>query len=148
MDTTVLGIAEARASLPSLVDRIGSGELDGVLIGSHRKAAVAIVPLGSRAANAPVSLAQLRRLSRLTSRLGLLSGIRNVAVFGSVARGDERAGSDVDLLVDVAPGTTLFDLAQFQDDMEQLLGTTVDVVTRASLDAERDRAILSQAVPL
>ena len=148
MDTTVLGIAEARASLPSLVDRIGSGALDGVLVGSHRKAEVAIVPVGSHIANAPVSLAQLRRLARLISRLGLLNGIRDIAVFGSVARGEERAGSDVDLLVDATSGTTLFDLAQFQDDMEQLLGTTVDVVTRASLDPERDRAILSQAVPL
>jgi predicted nucleotidyltransferase len=148
MDTTVLGIAEARASLPSLVDRIGSGALDGVLVGAHRKAEVAIVPVGERGDDAPVSLARLRRFAQLITRLGLLSGVRHVAVFGSVARGDEHAGSDVDLLIDAAPGTTLFDLAQFQTDIEQLLGTKVDVVTRASLDPERDRAILSQAVLL
>jgi predicted nucleotidyltransferase len=145
---TVLGIAEARASLPSLVDRIASGELGRVLVGAHRKAEVAIVPLDSQVNDAPVSLAQLRRFSRLISRLGTLSGIERVAAFGSVARGDAHPGSDVDLLVDAAPGTTYFDLAQFQADMEQLLGTSVDVVTRASLDAQRDRSILSQAVPL
>lgn len=49
-------------------------------------------------------------------------GVANLRVFGSVAMGLDRDGSDLDLLVDAAPGVTLFDLGGLQDELEQLLG--------------------------
>jgi len=55
-------------------------------------------------------------------------GASNVRLFGSVARGDERIGSDVDLMVDLAPGTGLLTLARLEEDLEKLLGVPVDVV--------------------
>lgn len=66
-------------------------------------------------------------------------GVTNVRIFGSVARGDDRDGSDLDLLVDLAPGTSLFDMAGIQIELEDLLGVDVDLVTNRSLK-ERMRA--------
>lgn len=60
-------------------------------------------------------------------------GVTNARVFGSVARGDDRDGSDVDLLVDLAPGTTLFDLAGIQIELEEILGVDVDLVSSAGV---------------
>ena len=75
-------------------------------------------------------------------------GARNVRVFGSVVRGDNRPDSDVDFLVEMEPGRTLFDLSGFVLDLQELLGTSVDVVTEAGLRPRiRDR-VLAEAVPL
>jgi uncharacterized protein len=72
---------------------------------------------------------------------------RQVRLFGSVARGDEREDSDIDLLVDFAPGSSLFDLLRLNRELRQLLRRPVDVVSRGGLKA-RDRAILDEAVEL
>ena len=57
----------------------------------------------------------------------------NPRVFGSVLHGTDRDGSDIDLLVDVLPGATLFDLGGLQVEMEDLLGLKVDLLTPADL---------------
>lgn len=59
----------------------------------------------------------------------LALGVTNVRVFGSTARDDTTASSDVDLLVDLLPGRTLIDLAAFRADAEAILGVAVDVAT-------------------
>ena len=75
-------------------------------------------------------------------------GACNVRVFGSVARGDADAGSDLDLLVDLEPGRSLLDLGGLQVELEELLQRAVDVVTEKGLrDRIRDR-VLAEAVPL
>jgi predicted nucleotidyltransferase len=72
----------------------------------------------------------------------------NPRIFGSVVRGDDTEGSDLDLLVDTLPGTTLFDLGGPQDRLEAALGVRVDVRTPGDL-AERIRArVLEEAKPL
>lgn len=58
--------------------------------------------------------------------------LANPRVFGSVARGADVSGSDLDLLVDPLPEATLFDLGGFQDEVEALLGVPVDVRTPAT----------------
>ena len=70
-----------------------------------------------------------------------------VAVFGSVARGDARPGSDVDLLVDFEPGASLLDHVGLFQDLEDLLGVGVDVVTRSALKPRDDR-IRDEAIDL
>ncbi len=60
-------------------------------------------------------------------------GASNVRVFGSVAKGVDKEGSDVDLLVDVRPGTSLFQFAGLQLDIEDALGMKVDLCTEAQL---------------
>lgn len=66
-------------------------------------------------------------------------GVTNPEVFGSAARGVDREGSDVDLLVDFAPGTSIIDIIGIQRELEELLGVPVDLVPRNGLK-ERVRA--------
>ena len=75
-------------------------------------------------------------------------GLRDVRVFGSVARGDAVETSDVDLLVAAGPEHTLFDLSGFALDVEEIVGRHVDVATPRGLKARiRDR-VLAEAVAL
>jgi len=75
-------------------------------------------------------------------------GARNVRVFGSAARGQATSTSDVDILVDLEPGRSLLDLGGLLDELQKLLGCSVDVVTPNTLrDHIRQRA-LQEAVPL
>lgn len=60
-------------------------------------------------------------------------GVTNAQIFGSVARGDDRPGSDLDLLVELPRGTSLFDLAGIQVELEEVLGVEVDLGTIGSL---------------
>jgi predicted nucleotidyltransferase len=60
-------------------------------------------------------------------------GVRNPRLFGSVARGDDHACSDVDILVDFSPGTSLFDILKIQDELMAVLGVEVDLIPAAGL---------------
>lgn len=76
------------------------------------------------------------------------NGVYNVRVFGSVARGEADAESDIDLLVDMEPKRSLLDLAGFLLEIEELLGCRVDAVTEKGLrDRIRER-VLKEAVVL
>lgn len=75
-------------------------------------------------------------------------GARNVRLFGSVARGDDRAGSDVDLLVDMEPDRSLLDIVGLGQDLEALLDRRVDVLTDASLHPALRERILAESRPL
>lgn len=75
-------------------------------------------------------------------------GMKNVRVFGSVARGDDRPDSDIDFLVDVEPGRSLLDLAGWVVDLEENLHTKVDVVTARSVSPYMRTAVLKEAVLL
>jgi len=72
----------------------------------------------------------------------------NARVFGSVLHGEDTDGSDLDILVDPTPETSLMDVAAIQVELQRLLGVAVDVLTPAALpDAFRNR-VLSEAVPV
>jgi predicted nucleotidyltransferase len=75
-------------------------------------------------------------------------GARNVRVFGSVARGENDAASDIDFLVDLEPGRSLFDLSGLLIDLEAMLQTEVDVVTERGLRARIRERVLREAVSL
>ena len=73
------------------------------------------------------------------------SSTRNPRVFGSVLHGTDTEGSDVDILVDALPGTTLFDLGDLHAGLEEILGVPVSLLTPAELPLGfRDR-VLSEA---
>lgn len=81
-------------------------------------------------------------------RIAAKYGARNVRLFGSVARGDDSQDSDVDFLVDLEPGRSLFDLGGLLMDLQALLACKVDVVTERGLRPRiRDR-VLKEAKPL
>ena len=96
-----------------------------------------------------VTLETLRREKKTEIvRLAALHGCRNVRVFGSVATGENRPDSDVDFLVDLDSGRTIFDLARFLGGLEDLLGTGIDVLESRSIHPYiRDR-VLAEAVGL
>jgi uncharacterized protein len=75
-------------------------------------------------------------------------GASNLRVFGSVAKGEDKEGSDLDLLVDVQPGTSLFQFAGLQLDIEGALGMKVDLCTESQLHPKLKSRILSEARPL
>ncbi len=75
-------------------------------------------------------------------------GARNVRVFGSVGRGDDTDGSDLDLLVDVPRGFTLLDMVRLQTAIEQQLGIAVDVLTANDLPARIRERVVQEARPI
>ena len=75
-------------------------------------------------------------------------GARHVRVFGSVARGEADAKSDVDFLVDMEKGRSLLDLGGLLMDLQDLLGRPVDVVTEKGLRERIRGRVLREAVPL
>lgn len=72
----------------------------------------------------------------------------NPRVFGSVLRGQDVEGSDLDLLVDALPGTTLFDLGGLQIELEELLGVPVGLVTPGDLPKKFRDQVLAEARPI
>jgi uncharacterized protein len=75
-------------------------------------------------------------------------GARNVRIFGSVARGEADTLSDLDVLVDLEPGRSLFDLGGLLADLRDLLEREVDVVTEKGLRPRIKERVLKEAVPL
>lgn len=78
-------------------------------------------------------------------RIAELHGATNVRVFGSFARGEESAGSDLHLLIDLKPGRSLLDIVAIKQDLEDLLGLRVDVVTERSVSPYLREAVMRDA---
>ncbi len=75
-------------------------------------------------------------------------GAKNVRVFGSVARGEEGPESDIDIIVEMEKGSSLLDIIAIKQDIEELLGREVDVVTEASISPYIRNEVLREAVNL
>lgn len=75
-------------------------------------------------------------------------GATNVRIFGSVARGEQTGISDLDILVEMEPGRNYLDLVALWQDLEELLGCKVDIVTEGGLSPYLRERILKEAVPL
>jgi len=75
-------------------------------------------------------------------------GVLRLRVFGSWARGDAGPDSDLDLLVNVEPGTSLLDMIGLQQDLEDLVGGKVDVLTEDGISPYVKERILAEARPL
>ena len=76
------------------------------------------------------------------------NGAYNVRIFGSVARGDSNAKSDIDFLIDMQPDRSLFDVGGLLMDLQDLLGCKVDVVTTKGLRPSIRDEVLQEAIPL
>lgn len=81
-------------------------------------------------------------------RIAAEYGARNLRVFGSAARGEDRADSDMDLLVDMDADRSLLDVVGLGQDLEELLDRKVDVLTGGSLHPALRERILAESHPL
>jgi len=92
------------------------------------------------------TLAELRARRAEILQVAARHGVSNIRVFGSVARGEANRASDVDFLVDIEKGRSLFDLGAFYADLEDLLECKIDVGTEIK-PRLRDQ-VKAEAVPL
>jgi predicted nucleotidyltransferase len=95
-----------------------------------------------------MTLEQLRKFRPEINAIARRRGIGNVRVFGSVARGDAGPESDIDFLVEVEPGRSILAVGGFLDEVSELIGKPVQVVTAAGLGGTQSRRAISEAVPL
>jgi len=90
----------------------------------------------------------LQEKRNLILKMAVEHGIQNVRVFGSVARLKDETTSDLDLLVEVEKGRSLFDLIRFKQEVENLLDVEVDVVTENAIHWSMREDVLNEAVQL
>jgi predicted nucleotidyltransferase len=93
-------------------------------------------------------LKEVRNRREAILRVAAKYGVRNVRVFGSVACGEDREVSDLDVLVEFEPGRSLLDQVGFQQDLELLLGCRVDVVAEGGNSPYLEARIRREAVAL
>ena len=99
----------------------------------------------SRTAFSPSTIPEIRTI---VLQVAQERGVRNVRIFGSFARGEQRRTSDIDLLVEMPKRSSLFDLGGLKMDLEEALGRKVDVIPDDSIKPMLRERILSEARPL
>jgi predicted nucleotidyltransferase len=104
--------------------------------------------LGMSTEAAPIDLDDLRGRRDEILRYAASRGARNVRVFGSTARRETGNGSDVDLLVEMEPGRSLLDLVGLWQDLEDLLGAHVDLLSDGGVSPHLRERIYAEAVQL
>ncbi len=95
-----------------------------------------------------VTIDELRARRDEIEQIAARHGVTQVRVFGSVARGEADSSSDLDLLVDVSPGHSLWDLTDFALDVEEMLGVFTQVATVKGLKERIRERVLAEAVVL
>ncbi len=124
-------------TLAALIDAAGYELIIGVRR-QPRRLATLTGPVGRRV--------RRRRHDLVTAAAAY--GVRNLRVFGSVARGQDGPDSDVDLLVDLPPGLSLFGLGRVRADLEAIVGTRVDLVPALDLKPGVRRRVERELVAL
>ncbi len=137
---SVYEAARRQPSVPTLSALIGATgyELDLSIVKPRRGVRRLTGPVGRR----------LRRRRADVADIADRHGVRVIGVFGSVARGEDRSDSDVDLLVELPAGMSLFALARVQNELEELLQTDVDLVPEAGLKVGARALVHADLIPL
>jgi hypothetical protein len=97
---------------------------------------------------APATIEQVYEKRDEILQIAAKHGAHNIRIFGSIARGDARPESDIDLLVEVGPETSSWFPAGLILDLEELLGRPVEVVTERGLSPYLREHVLREAKPL
>jgi hypothetical protein len=94
----------------------------------------------------PLELLKQKRddIQRVASK----HGAYNIRVFGSVARGEARPDSDIDLLIEKGPTTSSWFPAGLVLDLEEMLGRRVEIVTETALNPDLRERVHREAIPL
>ena len=93
-------------------------------------------------------LEKIRSKKKTIQKIANKYGVTKILIFGSVARGDDRSDSDIDLLVTLEKNKTLFDLGGFYMDLSKLLDKEISLVTIESINGSFKENILRDSVPL
>ena len=94
------------------------------------------------------TLETLRTRRQEIQRLASLHGVHNIRLFGSVARAEDTAESDIDFLIDMEESCSLLDLVGFQQELEAMLNRPADVLTEKGINPYLRDSILGEAVAL
>ncbi len=151
MATETIAVSELARRTRAVVDRLSRDPAARLLVlKNNRPVAVISGPEGATGVGRAVSRRGLRAeiMSKraLIRTLAAAHGARAVHLFGSAARGEERAGSDLDFLVELERGRNLLDLIGLENDLREALGRKVDVVTARSLKPRVRPGALRDAV--
>jgi predicted nucleotidyltransferase len=95
-----------------------------------------------------ITPAQLKRNRNAILKIAASHGAQNLRIFGSVARGQAKQSSDLDVLITLEPGRSLLDLVAIKQDLEDLLDCAVDVVTEDAVSPHIREQVLKDAVSL
>lgn len=133
---TLQGLAEAKA-----------GQLSRYIFSTEDRAWLDMHPVGRGAAASRPFIALQANRAAIRSIVEAHRA-HNARVFGSVLHGDDTDDSDLDLLIEPTPDTTLMDVATIQVELETLLGVRVDVHTPNSLPEKFRHLVLAEAVPV
>ncbi|HYU08687.1 MAG TPA: nucleotidyltransferase domain-containing protein [Gemmatimonadales bacterium] len=124
---------------------------DAIRVGGPRERQRALEEIQARVRSASARPRMRDEIVRLRGRIleaAAENGAGDVRLFGSVARGDDTSGSDIDFLVSLEPGRTLLDLTRLEVRLEELLQHPADVVTPESLRESIRATALREAVPV
>ena len=131
---------QRQPSLPALARQVHAADFE-LTLGLRRQ------PGRLRRLSGPVGR-RVRRHREDLIAAAAAHGVSNLRVFGSVARGEDRPDSDVDLLADLPPGLSLFGLSRLEADLEGILGTRVDLSPAAGLKPGLRERAESDQIPL
>lgn len=110
---------------------------------------IRVAPSANLAHNPPMRPSEALALHRSRIReIALRHHVRDVRVFGSASRGEDGDASDLDLLVEPTPETTLFDIGAIRHELKQLLGIEIDVLTPGALPETFRAQVLRDAKPV
>ncbi|OGU66325.1 MAG: hypothetical protein A2499_15620 [Stygiobacter sp. RIFOXYC12_FULL_38_8] len=93
-------------------------------------------------------IAELRNKKEDILKLAYIFGVKEIRVFGSVARNEQNDNSDIDLLVEMEKNKSLFDRLDFKHEIEQLLQQKVDVISIKAIRGRLKENILKESLPL
>lgn len=153
---TQVGLARRAGTSQSAVARYESGAaspsvrtFERLLHAAGRRLQMSTVPAGAAANLAGERMRRIQIARPEIIRAARRAGVRNVRVFGSVARGDDRPGSDIDLLVDFdVHRRGVLPLVRLRRELSDLLDERVDVATAELLRPDVAERSLAEAVPL
>jgi predicted nucleotidyltransferase len=93
-------------------------------------------------------LEKIKRKKKTIQKIADRYGVTKILIFGSVARGEDRTESDIDLLVTLEKNKTLFDLGGFYMDLSKLLGKEISIVTSESVTGRFKENIIRDSITL
>jgi predicted nucleotidyltransferase len=149
--SSLIAVSELARKTRAVVERLEKDPATRLVVMKNNRPVAVISGMGAgepapaTGGAAPRSLRdEVLQKTDLVRTIALAHGAQGIELFGSVARGEDRPESDIDLLVELRPGRSLLDLIGLENDLTALFGRKVDVATRRSLKPRVLKAALKE----